>query len=191
MRILLNMTRLSAPFYPIFALDVLDAPAAMVGFYLSAQTLARILSNLLWRRLDQKRGNYHLVRTAALLTALEPLLAAGFPWLMGLAGLTVARTRLLPAYLFTGVFLIAGGTQSGRAIGFMALLLNLAPDDERASYVGFVNTALGLVSFLPIVAGAIIDRVGFEPIFFAVIGLLFLGYLVTLGWKQDRKEQLL
>jgi MFS family permease len=65
----------------------------------------------------------------------------------------------------------------------MALLLDIAPDQERASYVGLVNTALGFVSFLPILAGAIIDRVGFEPVFFATTCLLLLGYLVTLGWK--------
>lgn len=182
-RILMNMTRLSAPFYPIFALDVLGAPASMVGFYLSAQTLARILSNLPWQRLGQARGNYFLVKASSLLTALEPLLAAGLPWLMRLTGFTVERTGLLPAYLFTAVFLITGSTQSGRSISLMALLLNLAPDEERASYIGFVNTVLGFVSFLPILAGALIDRIGFEPIFLAATALLLLGYLATLGWK--------
>lgn len=188
-RIMLNMTRLSSPFYPIFALDILGAPASTVGFYLSAMTLARILSNLLWQRLGQARGNYFLVKTAALLTALEPLLAVALPWLMRLAGLTVERSSLMPAYLFTVVFLVAGSTQSGRSIGLMALLLDIAPETERASYIGFVNTALGFVSFLPILAGAIIDRLGFEPIFFTATGLLLLGYLVTLGWKNDPEKQ--
>ena len=184
-RVLLNMTRLSAPFYPIFALDVLGAPAAMVGFYLSAMTLARILSNLLWQRLGRARGNAFLVQAAALLTALEPLLAVALPWLMRLARLTVESAGLLPAYLFTGVFLIAGSTQSGRSIGLMARLLDIAPDEERASYIGLVNTVLGLVSFLPILAGAIIDRIGFEPIFFTATGLLLLGYLATRGWERS------
>jgi hypothetical protein len=186
-RVLLNMTRLSAPFYPIFALDVLGAPAAMVGFYLSAMTLARILSNLLWQRLARARGNAFLVQAAALLTALEPLLAVALPWLMRLARLTVESAGLLPAYLFTGVFLIAGSAQSGRSIGLMAWLLDIAPDEERASYVGLVNTVLGFVSFLPVLAGAIIDRIGFEPIFFTATGLLLLGYLATRGWERDQK----
>jgi Na+/melibiose symporter-like transporter len=187
-RLLLNMTRLSAPFYPIFALDVLGAPASMVGFYLSAMTLARIFSNLLWQRLSRRRGNYFLVRATALLTALEPLLAVGLPWIMRLAGLTVERTGLLPAYLFTIVFVIAGGTQSGRSIGLMALLLDIAPDAERASYIGLVNTALGFVSLLPILSGAIIDQVGFEPIFFAATGLLLLGYVATLRWETSHRK---
>ncbi|UCC62895.1 MAG: MFS transporter [Anaerolineae bacterium] len=187
-RALLNTTRLAAPFYPIFALDVLGAPASMVGTYLSAMTLARILSNLLWQRLGRARGNRFLVKTAALLTALEPLLAAGLPWIMRLTGITVERNGLLPAYLFTVVFLMAGSTQSGRSIGFMALLLDIAPDAERASYIGLVNTVLGFVSVLPILSGAFIDRLGFEPIFFIAAGLLLLGYLVTLKWETGHKK---
>jgi hypothetical protein len=188
-RVLQNMTRLAAPFYPIFALDVLGAPASMVGFYLSAQTLARILSNLLWQRLSRVRGNYFLVKTACLLTATEPLLAVVLPWIMRLADLSVARTGLLPAYLFSGVFVLTGISQSGRSIGFMALLLDIAPAQERASYIGFVNTTLGLVSFFPIFAGAVIDRVGFEPIFFAATVLLLLGYAATLGWQPHLRQQ--
>jgi MFS family permease len=182
-RVLLNMTRLAEPFYPILTLDVLGAPVSMVGLYLSAMTLASILSNLLWQRVENARGVYFLIRTSSLLTALTPLLAAVLPWLMRWVGFTVEQHGLLPAYLFTGVFLLAGGSESGRAIGLMALLLGVAPDEERASYIGLVNTVLGFVSFLPILAGAIIDRIGFEPIFLIAAGLLLLGHLITLGWK--------
>lgn len=186
-RVLLNMTRLSEPFYPILALDVLGAPASMVGLYLSAMTLASILSNLLWQRVERARGVHFLIRISSLLTALTPLLAAALPWLMRSVGFTVERHGAFPAYLFIGVFLLAGGSESGRIIGLMALLLGVAPDEERASYIGLVNTVLGVVSFLPILSGAIIDRIGFEPIFFVATGLLLLGHLITLGWKSQTK----
>ena len=183
-RILLNMVRIADPFYAVFALDMLGAPPSMVGFYLSAMTLADILSNLVWQRAERMHGTYAIVQASSLLTAVAPLLAAALPWLMHLFGFTVERHGLLPAYLFTSVFLLAGSSNSGRTIGLMALLLDIAPDQERASYVGLVNTVLGFVSFLPIFAGVIIDRVGFEPIFFSTTLLLLLGYLVTLGWKS-------
>jgi len=44
---------------------------------------------------------------------------------------------------------------------------------------------LGFVSLLPILSGAVIDRVGFEPVFFAATLLLSLGYLATLRWKLE------
>jgi MFS family permease len=155
-----------------------------VGLYLSAMTFASVLSNLLWQKAGRTRDTYSLLRTASFLTALTPLLAATLPWLMRSVGFTVEQHGLLPAYLFTAVFLLAGSGESGRSIGLMALLLDISPDKERTSYIGLVNTALGFVSLLPILSGALIDRVGFEPIFFATTGLLLLAYLFTLGFKS-------
>ena len=182
-RLLLNLTSLAEPFYTVFALDVLGAPASIVGLYLSAMTFASVLSNLLWQKAGRARDTHSLLKTASFLTALTPLLAATLPWLMRSVGFTVERHGLLPAYLFTAVFLLAGSGESGRSIGLMALLLDISPDEERTSYIGLVNTALGFVSFLPILSGALIDRLGFEPIFFTTTGLLLLGYLFTVGWK--------
>ena len=184
-RMLLNMTRIAEPFYLIFALDVLGAPTSMVGFYLSAMTLAGILSNLLWQRVDRARGTHFLVKSSSLLTVLAPLLAATLPWLMRSVGFTVEQYGLLPAYLFTSVFLLAGSSSSGRGIGLVALLLDIAPDEERASYLGLANTLLGFVSLLPILAGAVIDRLGYGPVFFTATFLLLLGYVVTLRWKPS------
>ncbi len=185
LRIMLSITDLTAPFYPILALDLLDAPPSIVGLYMSAMTLSGILSNRLWERLGNHRGNVFLVRASALVTALVPLAAITLPWVMRGVGLTVQRSGLLPAYLFTLVFVASGSATSGRGIGLMALLLDIAPGAERASYVGFVRTALGIVSFLPIFAGAVIDRIGFEPVFGFATVLLLCGYLVTLGWERD------
>ena len=105
------------------------------------------------------------------------------PWLMRLAGFTVERYGLLPAYLFTSVFVLVGSSNSGRMIGLMTLLLDIAPEEDRASYVGLVNTVLGVVSLLPIISGALIDHIGFDPIFAVATGLLLLGYFVTLQVK--------
>jgi hypothetical protein len=181
-RFFLTTIRAAEPFYPIFALDALGAPASMVGLYLSTATLAAVLSNLLWQRVDRARGTLFLVKTSALITALTPLAAVLLPRAMWLQGLSVERYGLLPAYLFAGVFLLAGVGGSGRGVGLIALLLAMAPDEERASYVGLVNTALGPVSFLPMLSGVVIDRSGFEPVFLAVAGLVLAGYLLTLRW---------
>jgi hypothetical protein len=184
-RILLDMTRLAEPFYAVFALDILGAPASMVGFYLSAMTLASVLSNLLWQRVGQVRGTLFMLKAASLLTALTPLLAAVLPWLMRSVAFTVEGHGVLPAYLFTTVFVLAGSGESGRSIGLQSLLLDIAPEEERASYIGLANTMLGFVSLLPILSGAVVDRVGFEPVFFTATLLLLLGYLATLRWKLE------
>jgi hypothetical protein len=182
-RVLLNMTRIAAPFYPIFALEILGAPPYMVGLYLSAMTLASVMSNLYWRRVGRARGPVYLIKTCSLLAVLTPLMAATLPVLMRAVGFTGERYGLLPAYLFTPVFLVAGIGNSGRSIGFMALALDIAPPEQRASYVGLVNTVLGFVSLLPIVSGIVIDRVGYVPVFYFATAILALGCVVALRWR--------
>jgi hypothetical protein len=186
-RVLLDMTRIAAPFYPILALDVLGAPPYMVGFYLSAMTLAEILSNVVWQRVARARSTLHMLKAAGLLTVLSPLVAVMLPWLMQAVGFTVESHGLLPAYLFTGVFLLAGSSQSGRAIGLLSMLLNVASEEERASYIGLANTVLGFVSLLPILSGAVIDRMGFDPVFFAATGLISVGYVAILRWRPEKE----
>jgi hypothetical protein len=130
-----------------------------------------------------------MLKAASLLTAATPLLAVALPRLMQEMGFTVESHGQLPAYLFTGVFLVAGSSQSGRAIGLMSLLLNVAPDEERASYIGLTNTLLGFVSLLPIASGAVIDLLGFEPVFYAAALLLICGFLATWGWRLKRAAE--
>jgi hypothetical protein len=183
MRILLTMTRLAEPFYPIFALDMLGAPPSMVGFYLSAMTLAGVVSNLVWQRVDRARGPCFMIQLSSFLTVLTPLLATVLPWGMRLLGFTVASRGLLPAYLFTGVFVLSGLSASGRVIGLSALMLNIVPSNDRPRYIGLVNTTVGVVSFVPLLSGLIIDRFGFEPVLLAATLLLFAAFLVSLGLR--------
>lgn len=159
----------------------------MVGFYLSASTLARVLSNLLWQTIDRSRGTLFLLKLSGWLSVLAPLMAATVPWVMRAVGFTVENSGLLPAYLFGLVFLLAGGSNSGRMIGLSTLLLDIAPDDQRPSYLGLVNTVLGFVNFLPILAGAIVDSVGFSPVFFVATCLIFLANVVLIGWNPGSR----
>jgi hypothetical protein len=182
-RVLLDMRRLSCAFYPVFALEILGAPDSMVGVYIVMMTLAQILSNPLWQWVSRVRGRGFLLQTVALLSVLEPVLALGLPWLIRLGGGEVGVGFLWPAYLFGAVYLVAGVSMSGRSIGFQSMLLDLAPDEERASYIGFVNTTLGFVNFLPIAAGAVADAVGYEPVFIFATALLLVGFVVTWVWR--------
>jgi len=178
-RVLLSMTMVAQPFYSVFALDILEAPEFMVGFYLSAMTLANVIANLLWRRLERARGTLYLMKAASCLSALAPLLAAATPWLMQAVGISTRGNGILPAYLFSIVFMIAGGSQSGRGVSLPAVLLDIAPAEERPSYVGLVNTVLGVINFLPMLSGFAIDIFGFEPVFLITGVMLLVGFWVS------------
>ena len=57
------------------------------------------------------------------------------------------------------------------------MLLTIAPPVDRPAYIGFLNTLLGFVTFVPVLGGAVVDTVGFVTLFAAslVLALLAMG----------------
>ena len=165
---MLSLVGISAtPFYSIFAKEVLRAPVETAGIYLAAMTLAGVGSTLVWGRLSQRVGSRAVVWWATLLSIAMPLL----PLLLG--------THLSPM-AFTIVFLLVGATLTGTDIGFLSLVLDMAPAEERGLYVGLVNTTLGVVSLALIAEGWIVERWGLNTLFAAsavcsVLTLLAVG----------------
>jgi hypothetical protein len=66
------------------------------------------------------------------------------------------------------------------------MLLTIAPPSERAVYVGFLNTILGIVIFVPVLGGVMVDLAGFLPIFVTSLALA-LG-AVVLGARMSGKH---
>lgn len=169
--------QVAAPFYIIYATEVLGTPAAMAGFYISIRTLSRVLSNAFWGRQCRKRGNLWVLKVSCALGAVAPmfvvLLACGVPvvWADG-----------VPAYvssLFGLAFLVEGVALSGYYISRTTYLYDIAPERDRPTYFGLANTILGPFNFLPALAGALLDAVGFGPIFAAAAGMLGLAHLLA------------
>ena len=53
---------------------------------------------------------------------------------------------------------------NGKHIGKRSVLLDIVPVAERPTYWGLLNTVLGIVSLLPVLAGKTIDWLGFQPL---------------------------
>lgn len=173
LRACLRLGSIATPFYSIYATEVLGAPTAMVGFYISFATFARILSNLVWSRMG--RGNVFLMRTGTWFTLMVPLLALATPLLSRGLDLSAA----LSAYLFGLLFICQGFGNSGASVGLQAFLLDMAPPAERPSYIGSVNTMLGIVSFIPIIGGTLIDFLGYEVVFAMALAFILAALLVS------------
>jgi MFS family permease len=179
---------LAAPFYMLYAVDVLGAPAAMAGVYISLRTLSRVASNMFWGRQCRRRSSLWVLKvsfvlavgcplTVILLSSLRPILWPGS----------------VPSFLmwfFGAVFLLQGLANSAYGIGRVAYLFDIAPARERPTYYGLANTILGPLHFLPALGGALLDRVGFASLFAVALGMIVLAYGVSvrlgdLGTRQD------
>jgi MFS family permease len=90
-----------------------------------------------------------------------------------LAGVTEATVVFTT---FTIVFILSGLALGAARIVNNNMLLTIAPPAERAIYVGYLNTVLGIVIFVPVLGGLLVDLLGFVPIFMlsAVLALFAL-----------------
>lgn len=180
LRLAIVAANYALPFYAIYARCVLDAPDDMVGVYLIGSTLASVLSNLIWSRVSDQQGNrllMHLVALTALLAPALALLVAHLP-----------EMGLDKSLIFTLVFVLSGAHQPASFIGSSNYLLELAPAGERAMYVGFTNTIIGLAVFTSPVGGAIVDALGFEPLFLFSLACSLVAVVLSLGLEEPRAK---
>ncbi len=173
---------LAAPFYIIYATEVLGAPAAMAGIYISATTLARVLSNIFWGRQCRVRSSLWVLRAACALGVIAPLLVFPLSWA------TPKAANAMPM-LFSLVFLVHGAALSADGIGRLAYLYDIAPEQDRPTYYGLSNTILGPLYFLSALGGALLDIVGFLPIFAAAAGLMALAFVLATKLATDDKNR--
>ena len=182
--------RLADPFYIIYATEVLHVPVAMAGLYLSALVFAKIGSNLLWDYLSRRRESSVTLQLSAAAALATPAVAL-------LIGALTAATRFpslssgtLAGYAFVLVFLLMGVRDSGKHIGKRTVLLDVVPTAERPTYWGLLNTILGIVSLLPVLAGKLIDWAGFQSLFGLVAALALIGWWSSyrLGERMDLAE---
>lgn len=161
-RILALLALLAEPFYAIYALRELNAPASVLGAFVIVSTFASITGNLLFRRPANGGRNVNVLQISVALLALAPL------WAM-----------LAPTWQAFGlVFALSAAGNTGMGIAAWNLLYAVSTEAERPLYIGTANSFLSLPSLAPIVAGAVLGLVGYGPLF----GLAALCALTALAF---------
>lgn len=179
-RVLLALATIADPFYVVFARTQLGAPNDYVGLYLAASSASILLSNFLWGPLGDRASNRVLMTLTVLTVASVPLSALVVPTLGGVLG----RDGVFTA--FSLVFVLGGlAAGSGRILN-NNMLLAIAPPAKRATYIGFLNTLLGVVTFVPPFGGALVDAFGFAALF--VVTLLIAGSAIVASLKMSTRR---
>ncbi|HMP38749.1 MAG TPA: MFS transporter [Roseiflexaceae bacterium] len=182
-RLLLRAGQIAEPFYIIYATEALGLSAGVAGVFISIWALAGALSNIVWGRIADRRGNRRLLLLASCLSASAPLLMIGGPAL--LLALNAPATLLIVALGF--VFLLIGAGTDGIMIAAMTYIIEVSPDDERATYLGVANTILGMGAVLPILGSWLISTLGFQPTF-AIGAVLALCGLFVVSRLQELRQ---
>ncbi len=164
-RILYIAHFVAIPFYLQFARDVVGVGDGAVGTYVSASMFGQLLAAGLWGWLSTRFGNRLVVQGALLLAALLPLY--------------VLLTPYLPPAAFALVYVVSGMVLAGEFIGWMNLLIGIAPAVQRPLYISLQGTLLLPANLLPLFGGVALSVIPYG-LFFPLIALaLAVGFLLV------------
>jgi MFS family permease len=170
-RMLLGSYLLGMPFYILYAQRVLGIQDELIGLCLSCERAGLFSSNVVWGKLSDKRSNRLILSFASISGLLSPFL--------------VLFTSPSPL-IFGLVFFCLGATRSGLHIGYINYLLEIAPPEERSTYVGFMNTIISPTIFFSALGGWIIDLTSFAFLF-GLVGTLCLASFI-LSWGLGERK---
>lgn len=172
-RVLTSFGGMVGPFYVPNAIKVMGMEEGMVGLFMSFMTAGGILSNPIWSRISDRIGNKKVLEISSSLAVAPPAIAL-------LAHLLGGDPKISPV-LYSLAFVFMGVSASGRSLGDMNYLLEIAPERERPSYIGFMNTYMIPFSFLPFIGGILVEAVSFQVIL--IISLISNLLSITLCYK--------
>ncbi|MFH1754428.1 MAG: MFS transporter [Candidatus Latescibacterota bacterium] len=182
---LLASTVLSMPFYVLLAREATGDRTAMFGFFLVASSLATTISGFAWGKLADRSSRITLI-IAGGFAALVGFITYG----LGVAGLlggghsASSAQGTVAGWIYAVLFFLLALAHTGIRIGRKTYLIDIAPAEERASYIALSNTVIGVIL---LVSGSFgIIGALFSPreviLVFAALGLA--GSLVALTLEE-------
>ncbi|MBI1735024.1 MAG: MFS transporter [Candidatus Rokubacteria bacterium] len=166
---------MGSAFFTVYALGRYDAAPWQVGYFTTLLYAGQIAGTLALGWIADRVGHRLVI-------------------LLGVAAMLVANAVALAApdvLVFSTVFVLAGVAQAAVSVSNLNILLEFAPTpDERPTYIGLGNTALGPVAFTaPLLAGLVADGAGFPAVFAAaVVGGVVAGAILVACVREPRRR---
>lgn len=175
-RVLAGFHIMIIPYYVVYFKEVAGVAEGFVGIYLMARVFGGAVSNFLWGKLAEKTPE-RVIFLCLLIAGITPLVA-------------LSITSFNPIYYST-VFILAGSAINARMVGFNTHLLELAPEEKRATYSGIRGTTIALTAPFPFLAGGLIEFFSFKFAFIFVSATMLLGVgiiLIHYGFRFWKKK---
>jgi len=179
---------LSLPLYTVLALKVFEVPVAAVGIFLLVKQGTGMVANIWWARVSARAGNRAVIRLAAGSQLLVALYALALVWL---AQPLVAAIPGNPGRvaLFVPVFVLLGITMHGEVIGYTSFAINVAPEERRPTYIGLMNTTMGIAGLFPALGGVLADLFNFQLVFGLTLMMNAAGFSLTARLRSAGNER--
>lgn len=161
--LLITAANPTAAFYVVDARGALGLSDGAAGLYATVLLASSTAGNLLWGYLGDRVGHKWIVVAGALCTGLAPLLAL------------LVRDPAWGPPGYGVVFLLTGLGTSALQLTALTFIIDLAPADQRPTYVGLANAAQAPCALAaPLLGAALADARGY-PALFALTAILALA----------------
>ncbi len=158
---------LCLPFISLYATYKLGLHKSDIGYFISAQMVGSIVSNLFWGYVADKKGPKFVIISTNILAISVPLISI------------FIKTSLM----FVVVFFLLGAYMHGSFIGYTNYMLKIAPEQKRPTFVGIRGTFNALSYFLPTFGGFIVDKISYQPLFIFTTSISILALIYALKLK--------
>lgn len=181
-RICWQFTSMAFPFYAAYAYSVLRFSEASVGVFVSIWVSSGVLSNYIWGKLADFKGN-RIVLVLTALISLAPPLVVLFVIHSG------AGRESWVFWMLAATFVINGSARSGRFISNMTYLLEFAPEERRPLYVGFMNSLSFPFMLSPALGGLIVYAFSYEALFAASAVFAVVSVILSIRLVEPRVQR--
>jgi MFS family permease len=189
-RVLGSLAYIGGVVFIPYAIKILGLPESAVGTFMVISTCFSLPSNFLWSHIGDRYGNRLLLLITTGISLMIPLIAIASYYLppiqteMPILGSAFNLRGI--TFMFT--FALAGLVIAGRFIGDSNYLLEIAPDEQRPSYLAFMSVMLAPTSAIPLFGGMIAELISFQATF--ALSFLFglMSYLLMFKLEEPRRR---
>lgn len=170
-RLLVGLGNMALPFFVLYALEGLRLSPTIVGLGVTAQVAGRMLAGFFLDYGVRRLGTRKTLLGGLILCALGPALAMVTP----LVGLILSKEVLV--YFYALAFLFLGVSLNAVTWAFTNYILEIAPPEDRSTYMGLTNTISGVMIVAPLIGGALLQLTNYS-VLFAVTLTVYLAAMV-------------
>lgn len=163
------------PHYQSIGLQTMHLPTKSIMWWVIIQNIGTGLISIPVGSVADRHGNRLVLLLSLLCIAAAPIVAIGllhsgsigirlYGWVFVLVGMTPVVLRTLQNYT-----------------------LEVAAPEDHAVYLSTLSLCMAVPMFLSPLAGYFIDRLGFEPVFLTIAGLIMASWLLTFRLQEPRQ----
>lgn len=149
------------PFLILFAKDNFGLSYSSIGNFLLFRTIGMLTASLIFYKISHKLNYRKLLMYNLFLGASLPLIA------LLLNG---------DAFLYQFLFILSGMFVAMYRIGDAGVLMEISTNENRVLYTGISGAGTILTTIFPLIAGSLINSLGYVPVFVLISSLVLISF---------------